>query len=177
MATPAKSKNRLRTPLIFSSFQRPKSAQQNIKPTTRNKMFHSHQLYIRVWIVLVSLLAASSNAFPVRALPVKVGVHTKSPYNACASSSNTLHLEELQQDFRSFGHSSYIDRMGQTPGPISRASWALVDTVQSNREKIAKMGVAFGLSYSIISQINGSVSLSLAWYISSKNVSASRVTT
>ena len=37
-------------------------------------------------------------------------------------------------------------------------------------DKIANVGVSFALTYSIISNINGSISLSLAWYISSNQV-------
>ena len=39
-------------------------------------------------------------------------------------------------------------------------------------DKIANVGVSFALTYSIISNINGSISLSLAWYISSNQVRA-----
>lgn len=36
-----------------------------------------------------------------------------------------------------------------------------------DREKVAKMGIDFGLTYNMISNINGSVTLSTAWYIAS----------
>ena len=42
-----------------------------------------------------------------------------------------------------------------------------------DKATIAKLGIAFGLTYNIISNINGSISLSMAWYIASKKVSAS----
>eukprot|EP00529_Nitzschia_sp_RCC80_P026497 CAMPEP_0113472520 /NCGR_PEP_ID=MMETSP0014_2-20120614/17558_1 /TAXON_ID=2857 /ORGANISM="Nitzschia sp." /LENGTH=344 /DNA_ID=CAMNT_0000365233 /DNA_START=240 /DNA_END=1274 /DNA_ORIENTATION=+ /assembly_acc=CAM_ASM_000159 len=38
---------------------------------------------------------------------------------------------------------------------------------------IAKLGIAFGLTYNIISNINGSISLSMAWYIASKKTGLS----
>jgi hypothetical protein len=39
-----------------------------------------------------------------------------------------------------------------------------------DKEAIAKLGVSFGLTYNLISNINGSISLSLAWYIASVKV-------
>jgi hypothetical protein len=39
-----------------------------------------------------------------------------------------------------------------------------------DKQAVAKLGIAFGLTYNIISNINGSISLSLAWYIASKKV-------
>mmetsp|Transcript_61338 Transcript_61338/g.150135 ORF Transcript_61338/g.150135 Transcript_61338/m.150135 type:complete len:345 (+) Transcript_61338:300-1334(+) len=42
-----------------------------------------------------------------------------------------------------------------------------------NKATIAKLGIAFGLTYNIISNINGSISLSMAWYIASKKTGLS----
>jgi hypothetical protein len=39
-----------------------------------------------------------------------------------------------------------------------------------DKEAITKLGVSFGLTYNLISNINGSISLSLAWYIASVKV-------
>jgi hypothetical protein len=41
-----------------------------------------------------------------------------------------------------------------------------------DKEAIAKLGISFGLTYNLISNINGSISLSLAWYIASVKVRA-----
>ena len=38
-------------------------------------------------------------------------------------------------------------------------------TMKFDRQNIAKMGIDFGLTYNMISNINGSVTLSTAWYI------------
>jgi hypothetical protein len=39
-----------------------------------------------------------------------------------------------------------------------------------DKQTIAKLGIAFGLTYNIISNINGSISLSVAWYMASRKV-------
>ena len=55
------------------------------------------------------------------------------------------------------------------------------DTIKSiskvDKQAIAKLGIAFGLTYNIISNINGSISLSLAWYIASTKVRGVKIET
>eukprot|EP00539_Tryblionella_compressa_P019413 CAMPEP_0178871848 /NCGR_PEP_ID=MMETSP0747-20121128/7818_1 /TAXON_ID=913974 /ORGANISM="Nitzschia punctata, Strain CCMP561" /LENGTH=265 /DNA_ID=CAMNT_0020539041 /DNA_START=113 /DNA_END=907 /DNA_ORIENTATION=- len=57
---------------------------------------------------------------------------------------------------------------------VVKEAWRRVKAVsQVDKQAIAKLGISFGLTYSIISNINGSVSLSLAWYIASKKTGLS----
>jgi hypothetical protein len=54
---------------------------------------------------------------------------------------------------------------------LSNKIWKRVQVATHvDKEAIAKLGVAFGLTYNLISNINGSISLSLAWYIASVKV-------
>jgi hypothetical protein len=49
--------------------------------------------------------------------------------------------------------------------------WYKIKSISKvDKQAVAKLGIAFGLTYNIISNINGSISLSLAWYIASKKV-------
>jgi hypothetical protein len=50
-------------------------------------------------------------------------------------------------------------------GPFKKASTAISNLFGIDKERIASHGVAFALSYSIISNINGAISLSVAWYM------------
>jgi len=50
-------------------------------------------------------------------------------------------------------------------GPFKKASTAIRNLFGVDKTRIASRGVAFALSYSIISNINGATSLSLAWYM------------
>ena len=53
---------------------------------------------------------------------------------------------------------------------LSRTWLKIKGAMKFDRQKIAKMGIDFGLTYNMISNINGSVTLSTAWYISSMKV-------
>jgi hypothetical protein len=46
----------------------------------------------------------------------------------------------------------------------------LKGAMKIDRDALAKMGIDFGLTYNMISNINGSVTLSAAWYIASMKV-------
>ena len=66
------------------------------------------------------------------------------------------------------------DDFNNSNGNILVRSWKnLRSASKVDKATIAKLGIAFGLTYNIISNINGSISLSMAWYIASKKVSAS----
>lgn len=55
-----------------------------------------------------------------------------------------------------------------TRNDILSNTWRkLKDATKFDRKAIAKMGIDFGLTYNMISNINGSFTLSAAWYISS----------
>jgi hypothetical protein len=58
-----------------------------------------------------------------------------------------------------------------TRNDILSNTWRkLKDATKFDRKAIAKMGIDFGLTYNMISNINGSFTLSAAWYISSMKV-------
>ena len=53
---------------------------------------------------------------------------------------------------------------------LSKTWRKLKDATKFDRKAIAKMGMDFGLTYNMISNINGSFTLSAAWYIASMKV-------
>lgn len=72
---------------------------------------------------------------------------------------------------------SQIQPPVSTTGTTTRSSnilkyaWRKIKgSVKVDKEKIAKMGIDFSLTYNMISNINGSVTLSTAWYIASMKV-------
>lgn len=51
---------------------------------------------------------------------------------------------------------------------ILARTWGKIrDSMKFDKQAIAKMGIDFGLTYNMISNINGSITLSTAWYIAS----------
>lgn len=50
-------------------------------------------------------------------------------------------------------------------GPVKQASTAIASLCGIDKKKIGSLGVSFALSYSVISNINGAASLSVAWYM------------
>eukprot|EP00526_Cylindrotheca_closterium_P019101 CAMPEP_0113634214 /NCGR_PEP_ID=MMETSP0017_2-20120614/17813_1 /TAXON_ID=2856 /ORGANISM="Cylindrotheca closterium" /LENGTH=224 /DNA_ID=CAMNT_0000544899 /DNA_START=1 /DNA_END=672 /DNA_ORIENTATION=+ /assembly_acc=CAM_ASM_000147 len=69
-----------------------------------------------------------------------------------------------------------IGRVSQTVetfGPFKKAYAAISNLFGIDTKRISNLGVAFALSYSLISQINGSITLSVAWYLSSKRTGLS----
>ena len=56
-----------------------------------------------------------------------------------------------------------------TRGPAWFSAW--LASVRTDRKQMAELGISFMLSYNLISNINGSMFLSLSWYISSVRVS------
>lgn len=64
-----------------------------------------------------------------------------------------------------------VQTMDESPGRPTRISVAVDNLFKIDKSKIAKLGANFVLSYSVVSTINGAVSLSVAWYIASIRVS------
>lgn len=54
-----------------------------------------------------------------------------------------------------------------------RASDSISNFFGVDTEQVSRLGVGFGLSYAILSVINGSVTLSVAWYLSAKRTGLS----
>jgi hypothetical protein len=63
-----------------------------------------------------------------------------------------------------------IDKV-ESPGLLTQVSGAVGNIFKIDKSKIAKLGANFVLSYSVVSTINGAISLSVAWYIASIRVS------
>lgn len=55
---------------------------------------------------------------------------------------------------------------------LSTAWQKLKGLSKIDKQAVAKLGITFGLTYNVISNINDSVSMTLAWYMTSKKVSA-----
>ena len=53
---------------------------------------------------------------------------------------------------------------------LTRVWGKITESMKFDRKEIAKMGIDFGLTYNMISNINGSITLSTAWYIASMKV-------
>ena len=82
-------------------------------------------------------------------------------------------------------HSEFVGRLSSTAqriipsidttkGPAAKFIGNVCNVLNIDVDKVANLGVSFALSYSVISNINGSISLSLAWYLSSKQVRKNR---
>ena len=63
-----------------------------------------------------------------------------------------------------------------TTNNILTNTWRKIkNAMKFDKQAIAKLGLDFGLTYNMISNINGSVTLSTAWYIASMKVRYERI--
>ena len=60
---------------------------------------------------------------------------------------------------------------GTTVNLMTKICNSIGSVVRFDKKKFAKVGVSFALTYSMISNVNGSISLSIAWYMASARVS------
>jgi hypothetical protein len=118
------------------------------------------------WILLI--LSPSADAFhgssrglssPSR-LPATI---SKSSY----SRSISVYSQSVEEDFRQ-PYGDVVDESGM----LSKIGSRLSNLVSFDKKRVAKLGVSFMITYNLISNINGSIFLSLAWYITSLRVSA-----
>jgi hypothetical protein len=85
--------------------------------------------------------------------------------------STTIKTETMREPQCEFPHTTITPILMSGTKILLANSWAKLKAVSHvDKEAIAKLGIAFGLTYNLISNINGSASLSLAWYIASKKV-------
>jgi hypothetical protein len=82
------------------------------------------------------------------------------------SQNLTLPLMISDEELFSQIHSS-VSTTTAKKNALSHTWLKIKGAMKFDRQKIAKMGIDFGLTYNMISNINGSVTLSTAWYISS----------
>lgn len=94
-----------------------------------------------------------------------------SPYQKLKYTRSTLFQSQgVEEDFR-------FIRMeeNQTSTSTSKRRWLSRRTwsqaVRVDRKHIAELGISFMLTYNMVSNINGSIFMSLAWYITSIRVS------
>jgi len=108
---------------------------------------------------------------PVTSLPLFYAI------DSTRLGTNNLH-SSVQQNMTFPLILSDDEMMPSIQSPQAQAmttKWALLtrlwqkmkNAVKIDRQAIAKMGVDFGLTYNMISNINGSITLSTAWYIAS----------
>lgn len=151
------------------------------------------RLILPLW-ALASLLVAPSNGFIspiVRPKLKENAIRTRNTRNSYRSSrlfastpANEVN-DEFQDDCprgyyldtkngrcNKLGLIGSVSQRVETVGPLKRVSKAISDLFGIDHKKISSLGVTFALSYSIISNINGSVSLSVAWYMSCQRVSS-----
>jgi hypothetical protein len=115
---------------------------------------------------VLSLVATCDGFCGINQLtPNRVGAPTISRLNQLTSSVHSRRLVET-----SYPQFQTMD-MGESPGRLTRVSGAVSNLFKIDKSKVAKLGVNFVLSYSVISTINGAISLSVAWYIASIRVS------
>jgi len=82
-------------------------------------------------------------------------------------------LNSVQQTYKRLGPIGRFSQRVETSGPFKRAYLAISNVFGVDTKKISGLGISFFLSYSIISNINTSISLSVAWYISCKKTGLS----
>lgn len=103
----------------------------------KNQSFQRHPLPLR---------KSLSMAKPARILEVKQQYDPTAGYKECCSSQPSQLVETLV-------------------GPVKQASTTIASLCGIDRKKMSSLGVSFALSYSVISNINGAASLTVAWYM------------
>jgi ribosome-associated toxin RatA of RatAB toxin-antitoxin module len=84
--------------------------------------------------------------------------------------SVSVRNQGIEEDFQGKFVQPFVGVDAETT--LSKVFRRFPNVISFDKKRFAKTGVAFALTYSIISNINGSISLSLAWYMASKQVSA-----
>jgi hypothetical protein len=81
------------------------------------------------------------------------------------------YLNSVKDQCSPLGPLGLVSQVVETSwGPLRKASKGISNLFGIDTTKISALGVGFALSYSILSTINGAVSLSFAWYLSCKRV-------
>jgi len=82
-------------------------------------------------------------------------------------------LNSVKQTCEALGPIGRISQKLETLGPFKRTYRRISNLFGVDTKNISKLGVSFVLSYSIISNLNGAISFSVAWYISCKRTGLS----
>jgi hypothetical protein len=75
-------------------------------------------------------------------------------------------LDSVNERCQKLGPLGAASQVIERTGPFQVVSRKISTLFGIDPSRISRLGVAFALSYSIISNINGSISLSVAWYMS-----------
>ena len=81
-------------------------------------------------------------------------------------------LNSVKNTFQPLGPLGRLSQKVETMGPFKHVYDKITNLFGVDTKQISKLGVPFMLSYSILSSINGAISLTMAWYISCKQVSS-----
>lgn len=140
---------------------------------------------------LALTLSASSDALSVGSVQTHRGLLALSPSSSKQASTNlarhtaSLDKEEAEQcppgyyldsvnnQCNKLGLLGRASQKVEKRAPFRSASRAISNLFGVDSKKLSRLGVAFALSYSIISNINGSITLSIAWYMSSRRTGLS----
>mmetsp|Transcript_17548 Transcript_17548/g.26586 ORF Transcript_17548/g.26586 Transcript_17548/m.26586 type:complete len:326 (+) Transcript_17548:229-1206(+) len=74
-------------------------------------------------------------------------------------------LDSVQQAFVPLGPIGRLSQQVETSRPFKKVYENIGNLFGIDRKRISKLGVSFALSYSIMSNLNSAVSLSVAWYM------------
>ena len=131
---------------------------------------------MKLGFLLLSLVLGTTHGFSTK-IATKPAYTTIGYSNKVATS--TIHHRSNPGDFagRMGGRASssfdVVSRLdATTTGTFPSALVHVCNFLKIDLDRMAKTGISFGISYSIISNINGSLSLSLAWYLASKKVNS-----
>lgn len=80
-------------------------------------------------------------------------------------------LNSVKQTCVPLGIIGRISQKVEMMAPFQQTYKGISNLFGVDRKQISKLGVSFALSYSIISNLNGAISFSIAWYMSCKRVS------
>eukprot|EP00546_Thalassionema_frauenfeldii_P019315 CAMPEP_0178903740 /NCGR_PEP_ID=MMETSP0786-20121207/5319_1 /TAXON_ID=186022 /ORGANISM="Thalassionema frauenfeldii, Strain CCMP 1798" /LENGTH=367 /DNA_ID=CAMNT_0020575133 /DNA_START=35 /DNA_END=1135 /DNA_ORIENTATION=- len=84
-------------------------------------------------------------------------------------------LDSVQQAFVPLGPIGRLSQKVETSGPFKRIYENISNLFGIDSKQISKLGVSFALSYSLMSNLNGAISLSVSWYMACKRTGMSPI--
>lgn len=82
-------------------------------------------------------------------------------------------MNSVQQTCQPLGPFGRISQRVETLGPFKKTYNKISNLFGVDTKNISKLGVSFALAYSIISNLNGAITFSVAWYISCRRTGLS----
>jgi len=83
------------------------------------------------------------------------------------------YLDSVQNSCSKLGPLGTLSQVVETAGPLKNVYQQICNLFGYDPKQLSNLGVGFALSYAIVSTINGSISLSAAWYLSCKRTGLS----